>query len=131
MCRDESLAINWHLWEALILERGIVIDRPGGSQHPRYPDMVYPLDYGYVPGTVGGDGAEVDAFIGTDATGLSAALVTHDALKGDAEVKLLWNLTAQEVAVVQRFLNDGGLAAAVVWRSRASFVPMTPKTRPR
>jgi hypothetical protein len=34
----------------LIDERGIVIDRPCGAAHPRYPDMIYPCDYGHIPG---------------------------------------------------------------------------------
>ena len=32
------------------------IDRPIGSRHPRHPDMVYPVNYGYVDGVIGGDG---------------------------------------------------------------------------
>jgi len=29
-----------------VLESEIVIDRPKGSHHPRYPEIVYPVDYG-------------------------------------------------------------------------------------
>jgi inorganic pyrophosphatase len=32
--------------------RGIVIDRPHGHAHPLYPDIIYPCDYGHVPGTI-------------------------------------------------------------------------------
>ena len=39
------------------------IDRPLGSAHPRHPDMVYPVNYGYVPGIIAGDGAEQDVYI--------------------------------------------------------------------
>ena len=46
--------------------RGI-IDRPLGSRHPRYPEMFYPVNYGYVPGVIGGDGEEQDVYVlGTD-----------------------------------------------------------------
>jgi inorganic pyrophosphatase len=113
---DEAGAVDWRRWESLILERGVVIDRPRGSSHPRYPEMVYPLDYGYIPGTIGGDGAEVDVFVGTASTGLCAALVTRDAVKADTEIKLLWNLRREEVEAVRRFLNDGGMSATIVWR---------------
>ena len=41
----------------------IVIDRPLGSHHPKYPDHLYPVNYGYVPGIIGGDGQEQDAYI--------------------------------------------------------------------
>ena len=44
-----------------------IIDRPAGSRHPRYPEMVYPVNYGYVEGTIAGDGEEQDAYVlGTD-----------------------------------------------------------------
>ena len=46
----------------------VVIDRPLGSRHPAYPDCVYQLNYGYVPGVLAGDGEEQDAYImGVDA----------------------------------------------------------------
>lgn len=38
------------------------IDRPLGSKHPDYPS-VYPVNYGYVPNTVSGDGKELDCYI--------------------------------------------------------------------
>jgi len=41
----------------------VVIDRPLGSYHPRHPDLRYPVNYGYLPGTVSGDGAPVDAYV--------------------------------------------------------------------
>jgi len=43
------------------------IDRPLGSPHPRHPEMIYPINYGYVDGVFAGDGAEQDVYIfGTD-----------------------------------------------------------------
>ena len=43
------------------------VDRPVGSRHPRHPDMVYPINYGYVEGVFAADGAEQDVYIlGTD-----------------------------------------------------------------
>jgi GNAT superfamily N-acetyltransferase len=39
------------------------IDRPLGSAHPRHPDMVYPINYGYVDGVIAGDGAEQDVYL--------------------------------------------------------------------
>jgi inorganic pyrophosphatase len=43
-----------------------VIDGPLGSTHPEY-GFVYLTNYGYVPGTVSGDGQPIDAcVIGVD-----------------------------------------------------------------
>ncbi len=40
-----------------------IIDRPIGSYHPKYPDIQYPVNYGYVRGVIGGDGEEQDVYI--------------------------------------------------------------------
>lgn len=43
------------------------VDRPLGSTHPRFPDMIYPVNYGFVEGVMGGDGQEQDVYVlGTD-----------------------------------------------------------------
>ncbi|MBO4609409.1 MAG: NUDIX domain-containing protein [Lachnospiraceae bacterium] len=39
------------------------IDRPLGSSHPRHEKMIYPVNYGYVTGVIGGDGAEQDVYL--------------------------------------------------------------------
>ena len=41
----------------------VKIDRPIGSSHPDYPDHIYLVNYGYVPNTVSGDGAELDCYV--------------------------------------------------------------------
>ncbi|GKX28322.1 inorganic pyrophosphatase [Vallitalea longa] len=38
------------------------MDRPLGSRHPKC-EMIYPINYGYVPNTVSGDGMEIDAYV--------------------------------------------------------------------
>ena len=38
----------------------VVVDRPVGYQHG---DIVYPINYGYIPGMIAGDGEEQDAYI--------------------------------------------------------------------
>lgn len=34
-----------------------------GSFHPRHKDLHYPVNYGYVSGLLGGDGAEQDIYL--------------------------------------------------------------------
>ena len=41
----------------------VTVDRPLGSRHPQYPDLYYPINYGYISGTVAADGEEIDAYI--------------------------------------------------------------------
>ena len=40
----------------------IKIDRPMGSKHPKH-GFIYPINYGYLPNTISGDGEELDAYI--------------------------------------------------------------------
>ena len=41
----------------------VIVDRPMGSYHPEHPDMYYPVNYGYIEGTIAADGEEEDAYI--------------------------------------------------------------------
>ncbi len=41
----------------------IKIDRPIGSTHPKHEDHIYPVNYGYIPGVLGGDGEELDIYL--------------------------------------------------------------------
>jgi inorganic pyrophosphatase len=40
----------------------VKMDRPLGSKHPDY-ELIYPVNYGYIEGTVSGDGEEIDAYV--------------------------------------------------------------------
>ena len=41
----------------------VIVDRPLGTCHPRHRDIRYPVNYGYIPGIMAGDGEEQDAYI--------------------------------------------------------------------
>jgi inorganic pyrophosphatase len=80
----------WEHADLMVAASQIVIDRPGGSPHPRFADIIYPFDYGYLAGTRGGDGEGVDVWRGSlPDTHVTAVIVTIDTHKRDAEVKLL------------------------------------------
>jgi inorganic pyrophosphatase len=64
----------------------VVMDRPLGAKHPRF-DFHYPVNYGYVPDTVSGDGEALDAYI----LGVEESLQTF---------------TGKCIAVVQRIGED-------------------------
>lgn len=39
------------------------IDRPMGTGHLEFPESIYPINYGYIPNTISGDGKELDCYI--------------------------------------------------------------------
>lgn len=41
----------------------VTVDRPLGSVHPKYKDMLYTVNYGYIDGLIAQDGEEQDAYI--------------------------------------------------------------------
>lgn len=40
----------------------VEMDRPLGTSHPKH-GFIYPINYGYIPNTVSGDGEELDAYV--------------------------------------------------------------------
>ena len=72
-------------------EVDVVVDRPIGSKHPKY-GTTYESNYGYVLGTLAGDGMEIDAYI----LGIDQPIETYRGLciavlrrKDDIEHKLV------------------------------------------
>ena len=107
----------WTRLDELIARSEIVIDRPTGTAHPRFPEFVYPLDYGYLADTDGGDGNGVDVWVGSDPDRrLTAVVCTVDALKRDAEIKLLLGCTGEEARTVLRTLNSRYMSALLIRR---------------
>ncbi|MBU0490793.1 MAG: inorganic diphosphatase [Chloroflexi bacterium] len=69
----------------------VVVDRPLGSRHPDHA-IWYPVNYGYVPGTLAPDGEPIDAYLlgvfepVREATGVVIAIVLR---ADDIEDKLV------------------------------------------
>lgn len=99
--------VFWQRLDALLERCQIVIDRPRGSLHPRFTEIVYALDYGYLDGTSSNDGEGIDVWLGSDKErGLDAVICTVDLDKGDAEMKLMVGCTDEEKAYIERFYNE-------------------------
>ena len=41
----------------------VIVDRPLGTYHPKYKELFYSVNYGYVEGIIAADGEEQDAYI--------------------------------------------------------------------
>ena len=97
----------WQTLTELIETNPIILDRPKGRAHPRYPVLIYPLDYGFLENTSAGDGDGIDVWIGSIPTKtLTGILCTFDRLKRDAEIKLLIGCTLEDVETIQNFNNN-------------------------
>ena len=104
----------WHGMTELLITHSLIIDRPKGGSHPRYPQIVYPLDYGYLENTTSSDGGGIDVWLGSlnrvtnkEATKtLTGILCTFDTLKRDAEIKLLIGCSETDIQVIRDFHKD-------------------------
>ena len=84
----------------------VVVDRPIGYLHG---DILYPVNYGYIPGMEGGDGEEQDAYIlgiDTPLTEFDGTVIGAVMRKNDCEDKLV-------VAPKGMELHQGQIAEAV------------------
>ncbi len=111
----------WAALDELMDKCEVSIDRPKGSSHPNWPDLVYPLDYGYLAGSKSGDGNEIDVWLGSmPERELVGIAVTVDAFKSDSEIKLLIGCNDGEIAMVSAFHNSGCQHALVIRRDEVS-----------
>jgi inorganic pyrophosphatase len=103
--------------EKLIEGNGITIDRPKGKAHPRFPDLIYPLQYGYINGTLSQDGQGIDLFRGDDpSVGVVGVAVTVDNVKRDAEVKVLYRCTEENIQTAMKMVTHEPMRALLVRR---------------
>lgn len=90
--------------DLVIQSSSIIVDRPKHSAHPRYPELIYPFDYGYLENTTASDGGGIDVWLGSANTKkLTGILCTFDTLKRDAEIKLLLGCSAKDVETIIEF----------------------------
>jgi len=109
----------WLALDQLMATSEIVIDRPKGSAHPRYPDFIYPVDYGYLANTRAMDGGGLDVWVGgLPDRRLTAVICTVDLLKHDAEIKLLLGCSAAEQRVILELHNADSQSGILVERPR-------------
>ena len=107
----------WSRLDELIESSEIVIDRPKGTGHPRYPDLIFPLDYGYLEGTTTIDGNGIDVWQGSaEHRRLTAIACTVDMKKKDAEIKLLIGCTDDELAIIEGCHNSLHQSAIIIRR---------------
>jgi len=107
----------WDYLDRLESSSKIIIDRPLGSAHPRYAEVIYPLDCGYLQDTLATDGDGIDVWVGSLASReLDALAMTVDLDERDAELKLMLGCTAMEKQVIVEFLNGHTMRACLVYR---------------
>jgi inorganic pyrophosphatase len=96
----------WNALDELVSNSEIVIDRPRGSAHPRFPNFIYKVDYGYLKDTASMDGAGIDVWVGSGEKKIDAIMCIVDLMKRDSEIKILVGCTEEEKLEVYKTHNE-------------------------
>lgn len=96
----------WNALDELVSNSEIVIDRPKGTAHLRYPDFIYQVDYGYLKNTTSMDGTGIDVWVGSGERRIDAIICTIDLMKKDSEIKILIGCTEEEKAIIYETHNE-------------------------
>jgi inorganic pyrophosphatase len=92
-----------------------VIDRKKGCSHPKYQNMIYPVDYGYIKNTRSMDNNEIDIFYGTDRNHeINGILCTIDIMKNDSEIKVLYNCSDNEIETICEFIESEYMSCLLI-----------------
>ena len=106
----------WKALDELVSNSQIVIDRPKGTAHPKYPDVIYRVDYGYLKDTASMDGAGIDVWVGSGEKKVDAIMCTVDLMKRDSEIKILIGCTEEEKKIVYETHNDSKYMKGILIR---------------
>ena len=96
----------WEILDDLVNDSEIVIDRPKGTAHPRYPNFIYKVDYGYIKNTSSMDGAGIDVWVGSGKKQIDAIMCIVDFMKRDSEIKVLIGCTEEEKQLIYQTHNE-------------------------
>lgn len=110
-CENNKLLREKLIQELMGKKVHVVVDRPVGYRHG---DIVYPINYGYIPGIIAGDGEEQDAYIlgvSEPISGFDGQVVAAIHRKNDCEDKLV-------VAPVGSTYHQGQIAEAVYFQEQ-------------
>lgn len=104
----------WAAVDRLVAKSEIIIDRPRGSAHPKYPGFIYPVNYGYLKEISSTDCSGIDIWRGRGMGRVDAIIVTVDLLKRDSEIKILIGCSEAEKRLILASLNDSPSIKAII-----------------
>ena len=87
----------WENLDRLVAESRVIVDNPRGTHDGDSSTFVYPVDYGYLEGTLSMDGEGIDVFVGSDPEQrIDAVICVIDLMKIESEIKVLIGCTEEE-----------------------------------
>jgi inorganic pyrophosphatase len=109
----------WSALDKLVDSSEVIIDRPKGTRHPKYPEILYEVDYGYLKDTASMDGSGIDIWKGTHAKQeIDAVMCIVDLIKRDSEIKILIGCTEAEKEKIYNLHNNSQYMKGILIRRK-------------
>ncbi len=119
----ENNSYFWQKMDTLLLSNDCNMDHPKGSSHQKYPNLIYPVDYGVLVDSTDPNQMPIHLYKGSiSTTYVDAIAISADILKKDIEVKLLVGCTPEEELLILQFLNQTEFQKAILVR-RGDEIP--------
>lgn len=105
----------WEMCDAIVRNSEIEIEHVAGSSHDMFPDFIYPTDYGFLKNTKSSDSDCIDIWRGSgESMNVCGCVVTVDMLKRDAEIKLLYACTEDEIQAIFNVHNYSSMQKGIL-----------------
>ena len=122
MNKYENNAYFWQKIDTICFSNSFVLLRSRNEAHSEFPNLIYPVDYGYLQDTLSASQG-INVYRGSEKSStVQAIVIAADILKKDVEVKIILGCTEQEEEDILRFLNQTDLQKAVLIR-RGNDIP--------
>lgn len=117
MATFENNAFFWQKVETLLLSSQLTIARKKGEVHPKFKNLIYPVDYAHLEDTESINPGGISVYIGSNGvTQVTALVVAADILEKSIDVKILVGCNDEEEKDVLRFLNQTDYQKTVLIR---------------
>lgn len=122
MKQFENNAYFWQKVDTLLLSSSIQVKCKKGTNHMKYPTMVYPLDFGFIMESEHKDVGAISFYKGEHGEACDVLIVAVDILSKEIDVKLLLGCDETEEEDVLRFLNHTDFQKTIIVR-RGEEIP--------
>ncbi|MBP3891811.1 MAG: Inorganic pyrophosphatase [Solobacterium sp.] len=123
MSTYENNAYFWQKIDTFFLSGNLKVLRKKGETHPKFSNMIYPVDYGRLVDISGTNPEGVSVYLGSNSRNtITAVIVAADILEKSLDVKLVAGCTEEEENAVLHFLNQTDYQKTVLVR-RGNDIP--------
>lgn len=106
-------AYFWQKVDAAYMSGNYEVAYKKGTKHPRYPELIFPCDYGHVK-TENDSESSLKVFRGSKTGKIDAVVVCANVLEKDLSTIVLVGTTNEEKEEILKFLNNNDFQKTII-----------------